>query len=224
MAASSSFVTRADRRLRGIELCRRPRSRLIRTRASSSTTAQDVSSSAPDSRDLTGADAHDEAYLQDLQSVDGAGAQLGPAAFGLELTRLFRGLRLWLPLMLHGAAAFANSSRRNRAGAAPRGRPLRSMWPAAAPPSRSSRRSSSASCHSPERLARRGAHRNARNAAFLEAINDTAAGSSLSSTSCRADGPVLTLRACVLSHRTQARNIAHGLEDIAAAAEAQQVH
>jgi aromatic-L-amino-acid decarboxylase len=47
----------------------------------------------------------DAEYLQDLD----AGHELeipSPAEYGPELTRSFRGLRLWLPLMLHGAGAF----------------------------------------------------------------------------------------------------------------------
>src|SRR5436190_6283886 len=46
-------------------------------------------------------------YLQDLDSVAGpADVTWSPAALGPELSRDFRGLRLWLPLMLHGAGAF----------------------------------------------------------------------------------------------------------------------
>jgi aromatic-L-amino-acid/L-tryptophan decarboxylase len=42
-------------------------------------------------------------YMQDaLQSVD----ELSPADLSPELTRHFRALRMWLPLMLHGAAPF----------------------------------------------------------------------------------------------------------------------
>jgi aromatic-L-amino-acid decarboxylase len=44
---------------------------------------------------------HDAGYLQDVTSEAGSFADLSP-----ELSRDFRGLRLWLPLQLHGAAAF----------------------------------------------------------------------------------------------------------------------
>jgi aromatic-L-amino-acid/L-tryptophan decarboxylase len=47
-------------------------------------------------------DGGDAPYLQDLE----AGALPDFAAYGPELTREFRGLRLWLPLHLHGVAAF----------------------------------------------------------------------------------------------------------------------
>jgi aromatic-L-amino-acid decarboxylase len=52
---------------------------------------------------LHAAHADDGAYLQDLDTIDDLPdyGHLGP-----ELTREFRGLRLWLPLHLHGVAAF----------------------------------------------------------------------------------------------------------------------
>ncbi len=43
-------------------------------------------------------------YLQDLDSSDEGTPNA--AEYSMELTRGFRGLRLWLPLKLHGAAAF----------------------------------------------------------------------------------------------------------------------
>lgn len=51
------------------------------------------------------AEAHhgDAPYLQD---IDGDDATPSPTAYGPELSRPFRGLRVWLPLMLHGARAF----------------------------------------------------------------------------------------------------------------------
>jgi aromatic-L-amino-acid decarboxylase len=44
-------------------------------------------------------------YLRDLDSSDVP----SPAHLGPELSRPFRGLRLWLPLMLHGAKAFRDA-------------------------------------------------------------------------------------------------------------------
>ena len=161
---------------------------------------------------------HDEAYLQDLQPAAGVGSQLGPAAFGLELTRPFRGLRLWLPLMLHGAAAFREQLSEKLALAkrledglrsmAADGSPIEVVAPAqlSVVPFRLSRRPGEAL-----------AQWNARNAAFLEAINDRRRTFLSSTMLSDVGGSVLTLRACVLSHRTQAQHIAHGLEDIAAA-------
>jgi glutamate/tyrosine decarboxylase-like PLP-dependent enzyme len=42
-------------------------------------------------------------YLQDTQSQN---AELSPADLSPELTKHFRGLRMWLPLKLHGLAPF----------------------------------------------------------------------------------------------------------------------
>src|SRR5439155_18351005 len=44
-------------------------------------------------------------YLQDLDRAK-ASLSWSPAELGPELSRDFRGLRLWLPLALHGARAF----------------------------------------------------------------------------------------------------------------------
>ncbi|HEU5432161.1 MAG TPA: pyridoxal-dependent decarboxylase, partial [Thermomicrobiales bacterium] len=56
-----------------------------------------------DERTLRSAFAADAAYLQD---VDDDRRLPDYAALGPELTRDFRGLRLWLPLRLHGVGAF----------------------------------------------------------------------------------------------------------------------
>ena len=45
---------------------------------------------------------HDAHYMQDAVGFD----EISPADVGPELTRHFRGLRLWLPLHLHGVAPF----------------------------------------------------------------------------------------------------------------------
>lgn len=45
-------------------------------------------------------------YLQDFDAMDRSGEPPSPAEYGPELSRDFRGLRVWLPLMLHGARAF----------------------------------------------------------------------------------------------------------------------
>ncbi|HET6584868.1 MAG TPA: pyridoxal-dependent decarboxylase, partial [Nannocystaceae bacterium] len=45
-------------------------------------------------------------YLQDFEALDRAGEPPSPTEYGPELSRDFRGLRLWLPLVLHGAGAF----------------------------------------------------------------------------------------------------------------------
>src|SRR5205085_6761024 len=56
-----------------------------------------------DPRNLRAAHAADADYLQDLGHDTGLPDY---ADLGLELSRGFRGLRLWLPLHLHGVAAF----------------------------------------------------------------------------------------------------------------------
>jgi aromatic-L-amino-acid/L-tryptophan decarboxylase len=58
---------------------------------------------ARDAGALRTAHAGDAHYLQDLGEAE---ALPDYADLGLELTREFRGLRLWLPLHLHGVAAF----------------------------------------------------------------------------------------------------------------------
>src|SRR5690606_27953516 len=45
-------------------------------------------------------------YLQDFDAFDRSEEPPSPSDFGPELSRDFRGLRVWLPLQLHGAAAF----------------------------------------------------------------------------------------------------------------------
>ena len=59
---------------------------------------------------------------------------------------------------------------------------------------------------------------NARNAAFLHAINDRKRVFLSSTLLPGRDGDVFTLRVCILSFRTHASRIAQALEDIASAA------
>ncbi|WP_020672991.1 pyridoxal phosphate-dependent decarboxylase family protein [Amycolatopsis nigrescens] len=56
-----------------------------------------------DVRTLSAAHRHDAPYLQDLVAGDGLPDY---ADHGVELTREHRGLRIWLPLRLHGVQAF----------------------------------------------------------------------------------------------------------------------
>ncbi len=159
----------------------------------------------------------DAEYLQDLRA---GSPEYSPHEYGPELSRDFRGLRLWLPLMLHGARAFRNALAEKLAlahwlylelqhdeGIELLGEPQLSI------------------------VAMRLRHRdgesvddwNARNERWLEAIN--ARGNVfLSSTMLDApppyDRPLVTLRVCVLSFRTEQRHIeacAHDLRDTAAA-------
>jgi len=51
---------------------------------------------------LTSSHAHDAPYMQDAAGFD----EISPADAGPELSRHFRGLRMWLPLHVHGVAPF----------------------------------------------------------------------------------------------------------------------
>ncbi|MFV8751890.1 aminotransferase class V-fold PLP-dependent enzyme [Nannocystaceae bacterium ST9] len=149
-------------------------------------------------------------YLRDLE-----GSMLGPAELGPELSRPFRGLRLWLPLMLHGAQAFRDALEEKLALAhhcaagldqrIDQGAPLELV----ASPQLSTvafrlRR------REPEPLA----EWNARNGALLDAINRRGRAF-LSSTELPLAGErVVTLRVCVLSFRTHRERIDTLLDDL----------
>jgi aromatic-L-amino-acid/L-tryptophan decarboxylase len=144
-------------------------------------------------------DAH---YLQDLG--ESAGADLSPAACGPELSRPFRGLRLWLPLMLHGARAFreALSEKLALARAAHDGLGRLAGLEIVDPPQLST---------VAFRVRRRSGETldawNARSEALLEAINARGHVWLSSTLLDTAEGPAFTLRACVLSFRTHADRI-----------------
>lgn len=165
-------------------------------------------------------------YLQDFDTLDRAGEPPSPTEYGPELSRAYRGLRLWLPLQLHGAGAFRRAlaeklelAERLHGGLvelAATGLDLEIVDP----PQLSA---------VAWRLRRapgepRAAH-DARNAAWLARIN-ARARVHLSSTQVPAspvagpagalEGPqtAFTLRACVLSFRTHAQHIDACLQDI----------
>ena len=156
-------------------------------------------------------------YLQDLSGRTGE-VSFSPAELGPELSRDFRGLRLWLPLMLHGAGAFRAAldekldlAQRFVDGLdtlAARGLPIEVV----ARPQLSL---------VPFRLARRENEPledwNRRNRAFLSAINARQRAHLSSTLLPVPDGQAFTLRVCVLSFRTHARHIDRCLEDLAAA-------
>ena len=154
---------------------------------------------------------HDEAdYLQDLELDLHSGADMSPAEHGPELSRPFRGLRLWLPLMLHGARAFREALSEKLALA-------RSLHEGLA-------RLADVEIVDPPQLSivafrarrRRGEPLtawNARNEAWMDAINARGRVLLSSTLLSAAEGPAFTLRACVLSFRTHADRIAALLED-----------
>ena len=154
-----------------------------------------------DAAPLRAAHAGEGHYLQDL-----AGGQRLPdyADLGPELTREFRGLRLWLPLHLHGVGAFRDALDEKLDLAAHAHHALAADPLLEVP-------------WEPDlsvvvfRLRRGGDEGNQR---FLERINAT---KRIFLSSTRIDGRY-TPRLCVLGHRTHADHIAEALAIIRAAA------
>jgi aromatic-L-amino-acid decarboxylase len=154
-------------------------------------------------------------YLQDLSGGD---VSWSPAELGPELSRDFRGLRVWLPLMLHGAGAFRTAliekldlAERFAAG-------LEARIAAGAPLVMVARPQLSTVAF---RLQRQRAETlesyNQRNAAFLGAVNARQRVHLSSTLLPVEDGLAHTSRVCVLSFRTHAPHIDHCLEDVHAA-------
>lgn len=160
----------------------------------------------------------DESYLRDVRSQDPSDAGPSPADFGLELSRPYRGLRLWAPLMLHGAAPFREALTEKLALATALHRGLKALADDGLPMEIVAEPQLTVV---PFRLARLGGEAvsqwNARNAAFLEAVNRRGRCFLSSTLLPTTDGEALTLRACVLSHRTHRLQINQCLEDIASA-------
>jgi aromatic-L-amino-acid decarboxylase len=163
-------------------------------------------------------------YLQDLTAGSDE-VSFSPSELGPELSRDFRGLRLWLPLMLHGAGAFRAALDEKLDLAARFTAGLDALIAGGVPLEIVARPQLSLVTF---RLARRPAEPlaawNDRNRAFLAAIN-ARQRVHLSSTllpappvTGSAPGAAFTLRVCVLSFRTHQRHIDRCLEDVAAAA------
>lgn len=153
---------------------------------------------------LRAAFASDASYLRDLEP-----SATDPAALGPELSRPFRGLRLWLPLALHGASAFREALSEKLALAE---RLYRGLLPL------------DLEVLEPPQLttvafrARRAPDEpldawNARTAELLERIH---AGGHAWLSSTTLEG-VHTLRACIVSFRTHAEHVDALREDIEAA-------
>jgi len=156
------------------------------------------------------------AYLKDF--AEGSDAAPSPADHGPELSRPYRGLRLWLPLMLHGAAPFRRALEEKLALAERVHQGLSALAAAGAPVEVVDAPQLTVV---PFRLRRRAgeppADHDARNAAWLRAINERGRVFLSSTTLPGEDGPALTLRVCVLSFRTHAATVEQALEDVAAA-------
>lgn len=150
-------------------------------------------------------------YLQDFAEA----ALPSPTEYGPELSRDFRGLRLWLPLMLHGAGAFRRAldeklelaehlhaalSARIEAGA-----PIEIV----APP-----QLSALAWRLRPRPGEAAAAHDGRNAAWLAAVNARGRVHLSSTTLDSPNGPRFTLRACVLSFRTHRAHVDACLDDL----------
>jgi aromatic-L-amino-acid decarboxylase len=150
-------------------------------------------------------------YLRDFDSSEvPSPAQLGP-----ELSRPFRGLRLWLPLMLHGAGAFRDALEEKLALAQVCAEGLEARIEAGAPLEIVAWPQLSTVAFRLQRDPEEDlATWNARNIGLLESIN-AGARAYLSSTLLPvADGAAVTLRVCVLSFRTHTERIEALLEDL----------
>ena len=131
------------------------------------------------------------------------------ADYSAELSRPFRGLRVWIPLMLHGVAAFreALAERMELAHLAYSG--LRKLeLDVSSPPSLSA-----FGFRLPRARRESLDDWNGRNRSLLERIN--ARGRVLLSSTMLpvSDGQAFTLRVCVVSFRTTAADITHLIED-----------
>jgi aromatic-L-amino-acid decarboxylase len=158
-----------------------------------------------DGRRLAEAHHGEAAYLQD---IDDDGATPSPTAYGPELSRPYRGLRLWLPLVLHGARAFREALAEKLALAEVAHAGLAALGLAILDPPQLS----VVAFRLPRGPGEADAAWDARNEALLHAIN--ARGRVwLSSTRI---GGRFVLRVCVLSFRTHRPTIDALLEDVRA--------
>ncbi|TNF29907.1 MAG: aminotransferase class V-fold PLP-dependent enzyme [Deltaproteobacteria bacterium] len=161
---------------------------------------------------LRAAHAETAAYLQDLADPDPL-AVPSPSDYGPELSRDFRGLRLWLPLMLHGAAPFRAAAAEKLALAQRFREALRALSvEVPVEPELSV-----VAFRAPRRRGEPLAAWNARNQALLDGINRRGRVFLSSTTLPTEDGDALTLRICVLSYKTHAEQIDACVEDLRAA-------
>jgi aromatic-L-amino-acid/L-tryptophan decarboxylase len=160
---------------------------------------------------LAAAHTLDADYLRDFDSSETP----SPAHLGPELSRPFRGLRLWLPLMLHGARAFRDGLEEKLALAQLCADELDRRAAAGAPLEIVARPQLSTVVF---RLAREPDEAldawNARNVALLERINARNRAYLSSTLLPVADGLAVSLRVCVLSFRTHRERIDALLEDL----------
>ncbi len=153
------------------------------------------------------------AYLQDLEAGDLAPPS--PSELGPELSRPFRGLRLWLPLMVFGAGAFRQALTEKLALAAALHAAIAARIAGGAPLELAAPPHLSVVAFRPAR--RPGeplAAWNRRGADLLAAIHRPGRVLLSSTLLPGDDGPAYTLRACVLSLRTHRDRIDALLADL----------
>lgn len=159
---------------------------------------------------LRRAHAETASYLQDLAH---ATSTRSAAEYGPELSRNDRGILLWLPFWLHGVAAFraALDEKLALARVLHDGLGALDLEVPLAP------ELSIVTFRRPRLAGETLEAWNARNRAFLAAVNQRRRVHLSSTLIATPLGDAFTLRACVLSFRTHAEHIQHALEDIAAA-------
>ncbi|MBV1857510.1 MAG: decarboxylase, partial [Nannocystaceae bacterium] len=167
-----------------------------------------------DGEALRAAHQADAPYLQDFGRE--GGVPPSPMDFGPELSRDYRGLRVWLPLQLHGASAFRRALEEKLALA------QRLADAIEATPTLELVDAPQLSVV-PFRPQRRAAESmqawNARSLALCEAVNARGRVYLSSTRLPHPEGEVVAVRACVLSFRTHAEQIGYAIEDIRAAAD-----
>jgi aromatic-L-amino-acid decarboxylase len=138
-----------------------------------------------------------------------------PAHLGPELSRPFRGLRLWLPLMLHGAKAFRDALEEKLALAQLCTEGLDRRIAAGRPLEIVARPQLSTVAFRLQREADESLERyNERNARLLARINGRNRAYLSSTLLPVLDGDAVTLRVCVMSFRTHRERIEALLEDL----------
>lgn len=173
-----------------------------------------------DGRLLRSAHIEGAGYLQDFEAWDRTREAPNPADHGPELSRDGRGLRLWMPLVLHGVAPFRAALAEKLELALRFQRGLEALIERGLPIEIVARAQLSTVAF---RLTRHAGESlddwNRRNADWLVRINLLRRVYLSSTTLPVDDGDAFTLRVCVLGFRTHADRIDAGIEDLAAAAQ-----
>lgn len=154
-------------------------------------------------------------YLRDFDVLDRNDEPPSPSDLGPELSRPYRGLLLWLPLVLHGARAFREALSEKLELAERLYEGLRRRVDAGAPLETLGKPQLSIAAFRLRRREREPlAGWNARNTRLNAAINARQRVALSTTTLPVADGMACTLRACILSFRTHADRVDALLEDL----------